>query len=280
MKKISDGLIKDYTTYKLSGKMSDIYIPEDVLELKELLTKHKKYKILGNGSNLIINESYDGIFIKLSSFNDVSFNGKIVKVGSDYNLSKLSRECARKGLSGLEFACGIPGTIGGAIYMNAGAYGRNISDVLKSVTILDDELNVRTLDNKDLDFDYRNSIFKRKKFIILDATIILKKKDSSIILDEISDIMESRRSKQPLEYPSAGSVFRNPPGFSAGRLVQKAELQGAYVGDAEVSMKHANFIINKGNASADDIVSLIEMVKRKVKEKFNVDLELEQEIVK
>lgn len=280
MKKVSNGLIKDFTTYKLSGKMNDVYYPSSVNELKELLKSNMKYKILGNGSNLIISESYDGEFIKLSNFNNISFEDNIVKVGCGYSLSKLSLECARKGLSGLEFACGIPGSVGGAIYMNAGAYGNNISDVIGSVTVLDESLNIKVLDASELNFGYRNSIFKCNNFIILDGTFILKKKKSDLILKEINDIMESRRSKQPLEYPSAGSVFRNPDGFSAGRLVQKANLQGEHVGDAYVSEKHANFIINKGQASAEDVVNLIDHVKNKVKEKFDIDLVLEQEIIR
>lgn len=280
MKKVSNGLIKDFTTYKLSGKMNDVYYPSSVNELKELLKSNMKYKILGNGSNLIISESYDGEFIKLSNFNNISFEDNIVKVGCGYSLSKLSLECARKGLSGLEFACGIPGSVGGAIYMNAGAYGNNISDVIGSVTVLDESLNIKVLDASELNFGYRNSIFKCNNFIILDGTFILKKKKSDLILKEINDIMESRRSKQPLEYPSAGSVFRNPDGFSAGRLVQKANLQGEHVGDAYVSEKHANFIINKGQASAEDVINLIDHVKNKVKEKFGIDLVLEQEIIR
>ena len=280
MKKISNELIKNFTTYKLSGKMPDIYIPESIEELKELLKTNKKYKILGKGSNLIISEKYDGIFIKLDNFNKLEIKDKEVKVGCAYSLSKLSQECAKKGLSGLEFACGIPGSIGGAVYMNAGAYGKNVSNILKEVTILDDKQNIKTLTNKQLNFGYRNSIFKENNYIILDATFTLENKESSIILKEISDIMESRRRKQPLEYPSAGSVFRNPEGYSAGRLIQNAELQGININDAEVSKKHANFIINKGNASAEDVIKLINIVKNKVKEKNNIELKLEQEIIK
>ena len=217
---------------------------------------------------------------KLLKLADDYAENNTVKVGCGYSLSKLSLECARKGLSGLEFACGIPGSVGGAIYMNAGAYGNNISDVIGSVTVLDESLNIKVLDASELNFGYRNSIFKCNNFIILDGTFILKKKKSDLILKEINDIMESRRSKQPLEYPSAGSVFRNPDGFSAGRLVQKANLQGEHVGDAYVSEKHANFIINKGQASAEDVVNLIDHVKNKVKEKFDIDLVLEQEIIR
>ena len=280
MKKVSNGLIKDFTTYKLSGKMKDVYFPSNIDELKELLDSNHKYKILGNGSNLIITESYDGEFIKLSNFNNISFDGNVVKVECGYSLSKLSLECARRGLSGLEFACGIPGSVGGAIYMNAGAYGSNVSDVLKSVTILDDNLNIRVLNISELDFGYRNSIFKNNNYVILEGTFVLKEKDSALILKEINDIMESRRSKQPLEYPSAGSVFRNPPGYSAGRLIQKANLQGEHVVDAFVSEKHANFIVNKGNASGEDVIELIDIIKNKVNKEYDVDLIPEQEIIR
>ena len=280
MKKISNGLIKDFTTYKLSGKMRDVYFPSNIDELKELLCSDLKFKILGNGSNLIITESYDGKFIKLSLFNNIYFDENVVKVECGYSLSKLSLECARRGLSGLEFACGIPGSVGGAIYMNAGAYGNNISDVIDSVTVLDDSLNIKTLSSFELDFGYRNSIFKNNKYVILEGTFVLKKKNSDLILKEINDIMESRRSKQPLEYPSAGSVFRNPDGYSAGRLVQKANLQGMHVGDAYVSEKHANFIINKGQASGEDVIKLIDIIKEKVKEEYEMDLVAEQEIIR
>ena len=157
--------------------------------------------------------------------------------------------------------------------MNAGAYGNNISDVLISVTILDDNLNIRSLSNSELNFGYRNSVFKN-------GTFVLNNKKSDLILNEINDIMESRRSKQPLEFPSAGSVFRNPEGYSAGRLVQKANLQGEHVGDAYVSLKHANFIINKGHASAEDIIKLIDIVRDRVKEEYGIDLVLEQEIIR
>lgn len=280
MKKVSNGLIKDFTTYKLSGKMRDVYFPNNIDELKSLLESNSNFKIIGNGSNLIISESYDGQFIKLSNFNDISFDGTTLKVGCGYSLSKLSLECAKRGLSGLEFACGIPGSVGGAIYMNAGAYGNNISDVLKSVTILDDSLNIRVLDVSELNLGYRNSIFKSNNYVILDGTFVLKEKKSNLILKEISEIMNSRRSKQPLEYPSAGSVFRNPDGYSAGRLVQKANLQGEHVGDAYVSEKHANFIVNKGCAKAEDVIKLINVVKNRVKKEFDIDLVLEQEIIR
>lgn len=278
MKIIDDANIKDYTTYKLSGKIKKLIIVENTDELKEVLKKHKDVKIIGNGSNLIISSDYTKTLVKLEGFNNLKICGNIVDVESGYSLPKLSRTCAEKGLSGLEFASGIPGTIGGALYMNAGAYGHEIYDILKSITVLDDKLNVITL--KDLKSDYRDSIIKNNNYICLSARFKLNYKDSKLILDDIKNIMESRRKKQPLNYPSAGSVFKNPKGYSAGRLIEKAGLKGMKVGTAEVSEKHANFIINKHNASAEDIIKLINVIKDKIKREYGIELECEQEILK
>ncbi|MBR3198924.1 MAG: UDP-N-acetylmuramate dehydrogenase [Bacilli bacterium] len=282
MEKISNALIKDYTTYKLDGFIKEIVFPKDVLELKELLEslKGKKYKIIGNGSNLILDESYDGVLINLKYFNNIEFNDNIVKVGAGYSLPKFALECANKGLSGLVFAAGIPGTIGGAIYMNAGAYGKEISDILESVTVLDDNLNVKVLTKNELETSYRDSIFKHTNYVCLEAIFCLEYGDKETILKEIREIIETRKAKQPLEYPSAGSVFKNGEGYSAGRLIEKAGLKGTRVGDAEVSLKHANFIVNRGNAKALDVINLIDIIKKKIKEEDNVDLILEQEILK
>lgn len=279
MKTVNDALISDITSYKLSGKIQKLVIPFDVKELKEVLEKEKKYKIVGFGSNLIICDEYDGTIIKLDEFNDISFVDNVVQVGCGYSLSKLSMECAKRGLSGLEFACGIPGSVGGAVYMNAGAYGSSVSDVLTKVWVLDDS-SVKVLPARDLNFDYRTSIFKKKKYIILKAEFVLTHKDSNLILGDVKNIMTMRREKQPLEFPSAGSVFRNPEGYSAGRLVEKAGLKGMRVGDAEVSLKHANFIVNRGNASAEDVIKLIGEVKKIIKDKYGVSLEEEQEVVR
>ena len=282
MEKINNALIKDYTTYKLSGFIKEIIFPKDVLELKELLKslKGKKYKIIGNGSNLILSESYDGILINLKHFKTLEFNDNIVKVGAGYSLPKFALECANRGLSGLVFASGIPGSIGGAVYMNAGAYGKEISNILKEVTILDDEFNIKILNKEELASSYRDSIFKHKDYVCLDATFELEYGDKNKILEEIKSIIETRKAKQPLEYPSAGSVFKNGDGYSAGRLIEKAGLKGTRVGDAEVSMKHANFIVNRGKAKAEDVINLIGIIKDKIKEEDNVDLVLEQEILK
>ncbi len=282
MEKINNALVKDYTTYKLDGYIKEIVFPLNIEELKEALEslKGKKYKIIGNGSNLILSESYDGTLINLKHFNNIEFNGNMVKVGAGYSLPKFAIESANKGLSGLVFASGIPGTIGGAIYMNAGAYGKEISDVLRSVTILDDELNIRVLNKEELSSSYRDSIFKHKNYVCLEALFELEYDDKDKILKEIKSIIETRKQKQPLEYPSAGSVFKNGEGYSAGRLIEKAGLKGMRVGDAEVSLKHANFIVNRGSAKASDVIKLIDIIKKKIKEEDNIDLITEQEILK
>ncbi len=280
MKKISNALIKDYTTYKLAGVVKAIYFPDDISELKVLLKNLKgKYKVIGNGSNLIISSKYDGVLIKLEKFDKLSIDGTMVRAGCGYNLSKLSSECMKRGLSGLEFAFGIPATIGGAVCQNAGAYGKQMASVVQGVNVLDENYNILYLSLDDLKFGYRDSIFKYRKLICLE--VFLKLKEGNIL--DIKEKMVSnsllRREKQPLEYPSAGSVFRNPPLMSAGKLIEDAGLKGAKVGDAMVSLKHANFIVNLGKAKGEDVIELINLIKKTVYEKTGVLLECEQEII-
>ena len=280
MKKISNALIKDYTTYKLAGVVKAIYFPDDISELEELLKNLQgKYKVIGNGSNLIISSKYDGVLIKLEKFDKLSIDGTMVRAGCGYNLSKLSSECMKRGLSGLEFAFGIPATIGGAVCQNAGAYGKQMASVVQGVNVLDENYNILYLSLDDLKFGYRDSIFKHRKFICLE--VFLKLKEGNIL--DIKEKMVSnsllRREKQPLEYPSAGSVFRNPPLMSAGKLIEDAGLKGTKVGDAMVSLKHANFIVNLGKAKGEDVIELINLIKKTVYEKTGVLLECEQEII-
>lgn len=281
MEKISNAEIKKYTTYKLEGTVSEIYVPSDVLELKNLLAELKnkniRYKILGNGSNLIVSSKYDGVLIKLKNFDTLNIDGNTVKVGAGYMLPKLALKCAENGLSGLEFAYGIPATIGGAVYQNAGAYGFSIDKVIKDVTILDGNYEIITLSKDELKFGYRDSIFKHKNFICLEVTLELKKGNSEDILEKMKENLKHRKENQPLEYPSAGSVFRNPIGYSAGKLIEEAGCKGAQVGDAMVSYKHANFIVNIGKATAEDVLELIKLVQKKVKDKTGILLETEQE---
>lgn len=281
LKKVS---LKDYTTYKAGG-FADIVIPDDIdslITLIKFLKQEKvKYKILGNGSNLIFSDGiYDGVLIKLDNFNKLEFNDNYVTVGAGYSLIKLALRTARMGLSGLEFASGIPGSVGGAIFMNAGAYKMDMGYITTTIKVLDPNLEVKILTNQDLDFHYRYSFLqKAKNYICLEATLLLRKGDVNSILEVINDRKKRRLETQPLEYPSAGSVFRNPNNDYAGRLIEAIGYKGYRIGDAMVSLKHANFIVNMGNATGSDIKKLILEIKSKVKEKYNIDLKVEQEFV-
>ena len=281
---ISNINLSDYTTYKLEGKALCVVIPDDINSLIRLLKFLRentiKYKILGNGSNLIFSNYYDGVLIKLDSFQNLEIVGNRIVVGAGYSLMKLALRVSRQGLTGLEFATGIPGTIGGAVYMNAGAYKSDMGYVVSSVKVLNPDLEVEILENKELDFHYRTSFLQtHPDYICLEATIILSKGNTSEIINLINERKKRRLETQPLEYPSAGSVFRNPEGDFAGRLIESIGYKGKEVGDAMVSNKHANFIINKGHASGEDIKKLINDIKSKVKEKYNIDLKVEQEFV-
>ena len=274
--------IRDYTTYKLEGKIKKIYFPEDVSSLKKILKKLKneniKYKVIGNGSNLIISSNYDGVLIKLEKFGKLEFKDNIIVVSAAYSLMKFYMECAKKGLSGLEFAAYIPATVGGAICQNAGAYGKQMDSIIQEVTVLDNN-EIKKLKKEDLKLGYRDSIFKHQDLICLEAVFKLTKANSEEILNKMHEYLKLRKEKQPLEYPSAGSVFRNPLGMSAGKLIEDAGLKGYKIGDAMVSVKHANFIINLGHANSDDVIQLIEFIQKKVYEKTGIKLEAEQEFL-
>lgn len=278
--------LKNFNTYKVAAKARYIVYPHNVEKLKIILNyikeKKLKYKILGNGSNVIFYDSYyDGIIIKLDLLDHLEIHGRKITVGSGYSLIKLSLKTAKMALTGLEFASGIPGTVGGAVVMNAGAYKSDMGYVVEKVKVLTPDLQEKTLYNKDLDYHYRTSFLKKNpEYIVLEATIVLKKGTKEAIMELIQSRKEKRLSSQPLEYPSAGSVFRNPQDMFAGELIEKCGLKKKNINGAEVSDKHANFIINKGNCTGKDIVDLIHIVQEKVKEKYQVDLILEQEIVK
>lgn len=281
---ISNINLRDYTTYKLEGKALCVVMPDDINGLIRLLKflreKNIKHKILGNGSNLIFSNYYDGVLIKLDSFQNLEIVGNRIVVGAGYSLMKLALRVSRQGLTGLEFATGIPGTIGGAVYMNAGAYKSDMGYVVSSVKVLNPDLEVEILENKELDFHYRTSFLQtHPDYICLEATIFLSKGNVSEIMEVINERKQRRLETQPLEYPSAGSVFRNPEGDFAGRLIESIGYKGKGVGDAMVSNKHANFIINKGHASGEDIKKLIDDIKFKVNEEYNIDLKVEQEFV-
>ena len=283
-KVIDNVSLEKYTSYKLKEKARCIVIVDNVDNLKKLLeylkTNKIKHKILGGGTNLIFDGDYEGVLIKLDLLSS-SIDGRTIKVDAGCNLINTSLKASRKGLTGFEFATGIPGTVGGAIYNNSGAYGSDMGYIVKNVTVLTPKLEIKVMDNKELEYHYRTSFFKtHKDYVILSATIVLKEGDKSAIMDIIEDRRKRRIEAQPLEYPSAGSVFRNPPGLYAGKLIEDIGYKGMRVGDALVSLKHANFIVNIGSAKGSDIVKLIKDITKKVKDKYDIILTLEQEIVK
>mgnify|MGYP004561091111 CR=1 FL=1 len=277
--------LKDHTTYKVGGIASCFVYPENSKQLIKLLkyakSKDIKYKVLGNGSNTLFSDKkYEGIIIKLDKFDYIEIKNDIIVAGAGYNLMKLASLAARKSLAGLEFASGIPGTVGGAVYMNAGAYKSDMGYIVKRVKVLTPDYRVITMTNKELDFHYRSSFFqKNKDYICLEATLGLTKGKKEELYKVNQERKQRRLESQPLEYPSAGSVFRNPEGLFAGKLIEDLGLKGLTKGGAQISNKHANFIINIGNAKASDIKELIEFTKDAVLDKYDIELKCEQEFV-
>ena len=274
------------TTYKVGGLVKAVIYPKNIEKLVllcKLIKKYNiKYKILGNGSNLLFSDkTYDGVLIKLDEFNKIEFFGTKVVCGAGASLMKVARESIKRSLAGLEFASGIPGTIGGAVYMNAGAYKSDMGYITRGVKVLTPDLKIITLTNEEMDFHYRSSFLqKNPNYICLEASLSLQKGEKSALEAVVKDRKERRLKSQPLSYPSAGSVFRNPEGYDpAGKLIEDIGLKGLTKGGAEVSNVHANFIINKNNASAKDIHDLILFVKDAVKEHYGIDLRVEQEFV-
>ena len=271
--------LKKYNTFKLESKALGMVFPSNLDELKEVLNvlnKNKsKYFVIGNGSNIILPEFYDGIIISLSKFNKYELKDNYVYAESGCMLNKLASEITALGYAGLDFATGIPGTIGGAIFMNAGAYKSDIGYVTKSIEVLTPNLEIITMTNKELDFHYRTSFLqKHKDYICLEATFQLRKNDKDLLLEIVEDRKKRRLESQPLEYPSAGSVFRNPENNFAGKLIEDLGYKGYTVGGAKVSDKHANFIINHNNAKAEDIKNIIEKLQKEVKKKSDIDLKV------
>ena len=278
--------ISKYTTYRVGGICRVMAYPADVSELIKLLkllkSRNVKYKILGNGSNLLFSDKeYDGFLIKLNSFDTLTFFGNNkIKVGAGYSLIKLSLMAAKKGLTGLEFASGIPGTVGGAVFMNAGAYKSDMGYVVETVKVLTPNLEIINLENKEMNFHYRSSFLQtHRDDVCLEVILKLNVGKREAIEDVIRERRERRVASQPLEYPSAGSVFRNPEGGFAGQLIEESGLKGMTKGGAMISDKHANFVINYKDATSSDIKYLIDLAHDTVLEKYNVDMKIEQEFV-
>ncbi|XKE95234.1 UDP-N-acetylmuramate dehydrogenase [Metaplanococcus flavidus] len=236
--------------------------------------------LLGNGSNMVVRDGgVRGIVLNLKSLNEIRIDGLNVYAQGGANIKEVSKVAASNTLTGFEFACGIPGSVGGAMAMNAGAYGGEIKDIIVQATVLTSTGEKLVLSKEELELDYRKSVITKKGYYVLSAEFGLEKGDQNVIDAKMTDLTYQRESKQPLEFPSAGSVFKRPPGNFAGKLIQESGLQGKGFGGAEVSTKHAGFIVNKNNATANDYIQTIEMVKSAVREKFGIDLELEVKIV-
>jgi len=277
--------LKKYNTYRLDTIAKYLVFPsvkEELRDLVKFLSENSiKYIILGNGSNVIFHHDYyDGVVILLNKLDNIVIDGNIIEVDAGYSLPKLAVEVSKLGLEGLEWAAAIPGFVGASVAMNAGAYNSSMDNVVDSVLVIDSLFNFVKLDKEQLDFSYRSSLFKKKKdFIVVSVTMKLENGDSEDLMEKINSRRVKRFMSQPLDMPSAGSVFRNPIDMYAGELIEKSGLKGYRIGDAMVSMKHANFIVNCGSAKGEDIVVLINKIKDEVKFKFGVDLVLEQIII-
>lgn len=281
--KIDEPLHK-HTMTKMGG-CADVYIAAECEEDATFVVQYAFQQnisllLLGNGSNMVVRDGgVRGIVLNLSPLNKIEISGSRVYCEAGADIIDVSKMAAKHSLTGLEFACGIPGSIGGAMAMNAGAYGGEVKDVIIEVTVLTKEGRKLVLSKDALELDYRKSAITKYGYYVLSAQFELEQGDQLEIDSKIADLTYLRESKQPLEYPSAGSVFKRPPGMFAGKLIQDSDLQGKGFGGAEVSTKHAGFIVNKNNATATDYIKTIEMVQTTVKEKFGVALELEVKIV-
>ncbi len=277
--------LSHYTSYRVGGVARFLVYPkttDQLILLLKLCRENKvRHMVLGNGSNTLFSDKpYEGVIIKLDEMNEVVFDKNKVTVGSGYSLQKLSYLAAKRSLSGLEFASGIPGTIGGAVYMNAGAYKSDMGYIVSKVKVLTDDYKVISMVNRECHFHYRSSFFqKHKDYIILEATLNLVPGDKSTIEAIMKERLSRRMESQPLEFPSAGSVFRNPEGMFAGKMIEDLGLKGLTKGGAQVSNKHANFIINIGKAKSQDIMDLIIFIRDTVLENYGVKLQVEQEFV-
>lgn len=270
-----------HTTFRIGGPADFYLCPHSTKEVQEIveICKEEKlpYFVLGNGSNLLVSDKgYRGVVIQLwKNFSDITVKDCCIQAKAGALLSKVAVEALEAGLTGMEFASGIPGTIGGAAFMNAGAYGGEMKDIIKSVKVLDTQGEVRVLPKEELKMGYRTSIVKEKGYTVLSVELELSKGNREEIRNTMEDLKERRTSKQPLEMPSAGSTFKRPEGYFAGKLIMDSGLRGFSVGGAQVSEKHCGFVVNKGGATAMDVLNLIREVQRRVKEQFGVDLETE-----
>jgi UDP-N-acetylmuramate dehydrogenase len=278
--------MKDHTSFKIGGPADLFIIPENITELTHAVQTCSTYKIpfyfFGIGSNLLVpDEGYRGVIIQLyKNLCDIKVEGTVLTVLSGALLSKIASVAMQHELTGFEFAQGVPGTLGGAVAMNAGAYGGEIKDVIVSAEVMDDHGHTMILSKEELALGYRTSIIQTNHYIVLKAVLSLKEGKRDAIVEVMKDLANRRREKQPLEMPSAGSTFKRPDGCFAGQLIMDAGLRGYKIGGAMVSEKHCGFVVSDGTATFEDVKELIEYIKRTVKEKFNIELQPEVKVIK
>ena len=273
--------MKKHTTFRIGGPAEYLILPQTTEEIADVIKLCRQeeipWYIVGNGSNLLVaDEGVRGVVIQLlRNFNQIQVEGCQIRMQAGAQNAAVAKRALDASLTGFEFAAGIPGTIGGAVVMNAGAYGGEMKDILKEVTVLYPNGMIRTIPAEELELGYRTSIIARKGYVVLEAVIVLKTGDPKEIKAAMDELKEKRVTKQPLEYPSAGSTFKRPEGYFAGKLIMDAGLRGFSVGGAQISEKHCGFVINKGNATAKDVTELMDETKKIVMEKFGVALEPE-----
>ena len=273
--------MKRHTTFRIGGPAEVFVMPGNLEEVQRILeicrTEDLPYFILGNGSNLLVGDGgFRGVVLQIfKKMNDVRVEGERVTAQAGVLLSKVASAAYNASLTGLEFAAGIPGTLGGAVRMNAGAYGGEMKQVLESAVVLTQEGELLTIPVEELGLAYRTSVVEKKDYVVVEATLRLKKGDQAAIREVMDDLKQRRVTKQPLEFGSAGSTFKRPKGYFAGKLIEDAGLRGFRIGDAQVSEKHCGFVINRGNATAAQVCELMQEVVKKVKETSGVTLEPE-----
>lgn len=274
-----------YTSFKIGGPAKTLLFPKDEASLIKIIEicklENLKYIILGNCTNVLVSdEGYDGVVILLKNVLDnISIDGNVVSAGAGATLRDVANKALDKSLGGLEFAHGIPGSVGGGVIMNAGAYDGELKDVVKSVRLLNNDLEIIELTNEEMNFSYRTSIAQEEHYIILSATFNLESADPVLVKEKMDDLWNRRVTKQPLEYPSAGSTFRRPTGYFAGKLIDDSGLRGFTHGNVAVSEKHCGFVINKGGATAKEVKETIETIQKIVKDNYGVELRREVKYV-
>ena len=273
--------MRSHTTFRIGGPAEVFLMPESYEQIRSALALCREeglpYFVLGNGSNLLVSDSgYRGVIIQMDrNMGDIELKGTEIRACAGALLSSVAAAARKASLTGFEFAGGIPGTLGGAVVMNAGAYGGEMKDVLREVTVMTKEGDIRVIPSDRLELGYRTSIIKKAGYLVLEAVISLEKGDPQAIQEKTKELASKRTEKQPLDYPSAGSTFKRPEGYFAGKLIMDSGLRGFRVGGAQVSEKHCGFVINTGGATAKDVKELMDHVIRTVKEKYNITLEPE-----